>query len=163
MLFDCRTFSVGFDVITVSETVPNGPGSFTKKSSGDFRLVHNFFLLFQLIDLFSVIYTNCVYVLFNCHLKGTLSFPAICPAIMPVFLFDWSYSSKDVHIENAKDCLMSCLALAEEHCKHLTRPSVFSVLLCHWSQLWFLFFCHFSLLKFVLIDLLTVPDTHILA
>jgi len=36
-LFDCRSFSVGFDIITVSETVPNGPGSFTKKSSGDFR------------------------------------------------------------------------------------------------------------------------------
>ena len=35
----CRSFSVGFDVVTVSEAVPSGPGSFTKKSSGDFRCV----------------------------------------------------------------------------------------------------------------------------
>ena len=40
----CRSFSVGFEIITVSEAVPNGPGSFTKKSSGDFRYVSHLYL-----------------------------------------------------------------------------------------------------------------------
>ena len=32
-----REYSVGFDVITVSENVSNLPSSFQKKSSGDYR------------------------------------------------------------------------------------------------------------------------------
>ena len=37
-----RQYSVGFEVITVSENVPNAPGAFKRITSGDFRsvLVH---------------------------------------------------------------------------------------------------------------------------
>jgi hypothetical protein len=37
VLLVSRNYSVGFDIFAVSENVPNCPGSFTKKSSGDFR------------------------------------------------------------------------------------------------------------------------------
>ncbi|KAL5006400.1 hypothetical protein ScPMuIL_015206 [Solemya velum] len=32
-----KQYSVGFEITTVTENVPNGPGSFKKKTSGDFR------------------------------------------------------------------------------------------------------------------------------
>jgi hypothetical protein len=37
--FCCRQYSVGFEVITVSENVPNAPGAFKRQTSGDFRWV----------------------------------------------------------------------------------------------------------------------------
>ena len=36
---------MGFEVIMVSENVPNTPGSFQRKSSGDFRFVFYLMLL----------------------------------------------------------------------------------------------------------------------
>ena len=36
-----RAYSVGFEVVTVSDNVPGSPGSFSKKTTGDFRQVSN--------------------------------------------------------------------------------------------------------------------------
>lgn len=41
-----REYSVGFEVITVTENVPNAPGAFKRTTSGDFRLATAFVLFY---------------------------------------------------------------------------------------------------------------------